>query len=66
MPVHLVAAERDDITPARRRAALATLLPDADLAVLPGVGHLVHYETPREAAAEIAAVAHGCRLWVRG
>lgn len=56
LPVHLVAAERDDITPLADVEHLATLLPDATIAVLRGVGHLVHYEKPREAAEEIAAV----------
>ena len=29
---------------------LAALLPDGDLKVIPGVGHLIHYETPEPAA----------------
>jgi pimeloyl-ACP methyl ester carboxylesterase len=36
---------------------LAGLLPDATLTVLRDVGHLVHYEKPREAAEQIASVA---------
>ena len=53
MPVLLIAAERDDLgsVPGQRR--LAALIPDAELQVLPGVGHLVHYEAPAEAAALI-------------
>jgi len=56
LPVHLVAAEHDDITTLDAVRRLQALLPDATIAVIPVVGHLVHYETPREAAEEIAAV----------
>lgn len=46
VPTLLVAGERDRIAPlAGQRAALA-LFPDARLVVLPGTGHLAHYETP--------------------
>jgi pimeloyl-ACP methyl ester carboxylesterase len=57
LPVHLVAAEHDDITALADVRKLQALLPDATIAVIPDVGHLVHYETPREAAEQIAAVA---------
>ncbi|WP_375389465.1 alpha/beta fold hydrolase [uncultured Amnibacterium sp.] len=56
LPVHLVAAEHDDITTLEDVRRLAAMLPDATLAVLRDVGHLVHYERPREAAEEIASV----------
>ncbi|MBW4043256.1 MAG: alpha/beta hydrolase [Acidobacteria bacterium] len=56
LPVHLVAAEHDDITTVGAVRRLRTLLPDATMAVIPDVGHLVHYETPRAAAQQIAAV----------
>jgi pimeloyl-ACP methyl ester carboxylesterase len=57
LPVHLVAAEHDDITTVEAVRRLQAMLPDATMAVIPDVGHLVHYETPRDAAREIAAVA---------
>ncbi|RIX27949.1 alpha/beta fold hydrolase [Amnibacterium setariae] len=57
LPVHLVAAEHDDITTVEAVRRLRAMLPDATMAVIPDVGHLVHYETPRDAAREIAAVA---------
>jgi pimeloyl-ACP methyl ester carboxylesterase len=57
LPVHLVAAEHDDITALKDVQALAAALPDGSIAVIPTVGHLVHYETPRDAALQIAAVA---------
>jgi pimeloyl-ACP methyl ester carboxylesterase len=57
LPVHLVAAEHDDITALADVRKLQAMLPDATIAVIPSVGHLVHYETPRDAAEQIAAVA---------
>lgn len=52
-PTLLVAAELDDITPLDTIAAMSRRMPDARLAVLPGVGHLIHYEAPVQAAAAI-------------
>lgn len=51
MPVLLIAAERDDLGSVAGQQHLASLIPDAELHVLPGAGHLVHYEKPGEAAA---------------
>lgn len=53
VPVLLIAADRDDITPVRDQHRLAALFPDARLRILAGVGHLIHYERPAEAAAAI-------------
>jgi len=50
MPVLLVAAEKDDIGSVQSQRELAALIPTATLEVLSAVGHLVHYEKPREAA----------------
>ncbi|RIJ17352.1 alpha/beta hydrolase, partial [Clavibacter michiganensis subsp. insidiosus] len=55
VPVLLVAAERDDITPVAAQHRLQRLFADARLEVIPRVGHLIHYETPREAAGSIRA-----------
>lgn len=52
-PVLLIAGERDEIAPLDGQFALLDALPDATLDVIPGVGHLVHYETPRAAAEAI-------------
>ncbi|WP_085370633.1 alpha/beta fold hydrolase [Leifsonia sp. NCR5] len=49
----LVAAQKDDITPISAQYRLQKLFPDARLVVIPGVGHLIHYETPAEAARAI-------------
>lgn len=53
VPTLLIAADRDDITPIEAERVLATRFPDARLVELEGVGHLIHYEKPREAAAAI-------------
>jgi pimeloyl-ACP methyl ester carboxylesterase len=55
IPVLLIGADRDDITPVADVEKLATLFPDARLEMLSDVGHLVHYERPRESAESIDA-----------
>jgi pimeloyl-ACP methyl ester carboxylesterase len=50
VPTLLVAAELDDITPVSAQYVLQRAFPDARLRVLPGVGHLIHYEVPELAA----------------
>lgn len=49
-PTLLVAAERDDLGSLQGQQELAGLFPHARLQVIPEVGHLIHYETPRRAA----------------
>ncbi|MDR6171706.1 alpha/beta hydrolase [Curtobacterium sp. SORGH_AS_0776] len=53
VPVLMIAAERDDITAVPEQRALAARLADAELVVVPHVGHLVHYETPGAAASAV-------------
>jgi len=53
VPVLMIAAEHDDITAVPEQRALAARLRDAELVVIPGVGHLVHYETPGPAVAAV-------------
>lgn len=53
VPTLLVAAERDDITPIEAERTLATRFSDATLVEIAHVGHLIHYETPAEAAGAI-------------
>ena len=50
VPTLLVAADRDDITALPAQHALVRRFADARLVVVEGVGHLVHYEKPAEAA----------------
>jgi pimeloyl-ACP methyl ester carboxylesterase len=46
VPTVLIAGERDRIAPVAGQREALTLFPDARLVVLPGTGHLAHYETP--------------------
>ncbi|MET1087118.1 MAG: alpha/beta hydrolase [Arthrobacter sp.] len=50
LPVLLVAGEKDEIALLPDQHRLLALLPDGELKVIPGVGHLIHYETPEPAA----------------
>ena len=53
VPTLLVAAQEDQITPIEAERELARRFPDARLHEIAGVGHLIHYETPAEAAGAI-------------
>lgn len=53
VPTLLIAAQQDDITPIEAERRLATLFPDAELVEIADVGHLIHYETPAEAAGAV-------------
>ena len=53
MPTLLIGAELDLITPVSALEALERNMPDATLHVVPGVGHLIHYEKPAIAAQHI-------------
>lgn len=53
VPTLLVAAVQDDITPIAAERRLRERFDDARLAEIDGVGHLIHYEKPREAADHI-------------
>lgn len=50
VPVLLVGGDRDDITPVAVHLRLLSMFPHAKLVMLAGVGHLIHYETPDQAA----------------
>jgi pimeloyl-ACP methyl ester carboxylesterase len=49
----LIAAEKDDITPVAAQVSLRAQFRDAELHVIPGVGHLIHYEVPEAAATQL-------------
>lgn len=53
MPTLLIGGDRDPIVPVAAQRRLAGLFSDARLTVLEGVGHLIHYERPADAAEEI-------------
>lgn len=52
-PVLIVAAELDDITDLSSQRTVARAYPNAQLKEIVGVGHLVHYEAPNQAAEHI-------------
>lgn len=52
-PALLIAGDRDDITPLEAQLALARRIEGAVLRIVPGVGHLVHYEAVEYAADEL-------------
>ena len=52
-PTLLIAGDRDDITPLEAQLALARRIESANLRIVPGVGHLVHYEAVEYAVAEL-------------
>jgi pimeloyl-ACP methyl ester carboxylesterase len=54
VPSLLIGGERDDLARVPDQQALAARFRDARLRLIPGVGHLTHYETPSEVATEIA------------
>jgi pimeloyl-ACP methyl ester carboxylesterase len=53
VPTLLIAAANDDITPIEVERKLAARFADASLVEIAHVGHLIHYETPAEAAGAI-------------
>lgn len=55
MPTLLIVGDDDLIAPLEGQRELAARLPEAQLEVLTGVGHLIHYERPARAAALIRA-----------
>ena len=59
VPTLLVAGERDDIAPVAAQHVLAGRFPDARLVVLPGTGHLTHYEAPAAVATAISEFSTG-------
>lgn len=50
LPTLLIAGERDDITTVEQQKILHEQFPNAKLEIIAAVGHLTHYETPKEVA----------------
>jgi pimeloyl-ACP methyl ester carboxylesterase len=50
----LIAADKDDITPVSAQRRLVEVFPHAELEIIGGVGHLIHYEVPTQAASHIS------------
>ena len=55
LPMLFVAGQKDDIASIKSQRALVAQLDSAELVELTNVGHIVHYEKPKEAAAAIRA-----------
>ena len=53
-PTLLIAGERDDITELSKQLELQHRIPGSRLRIIPGTGHLVHYEAVADAVAFIA------------
>lgn len=53
MPTLVIGAEKDQVSPAHTQRDFARALPDGTYVQLADVGHLTHYEQPREVAAAI-------------
>ncbi|WP_336853810.1 alpha/beta hydrolase [Sinomonas albida] len=53
LPVLLIAGDRDEVAPLAAVRRFHERLSDSRLTVIPGVGHLIHYETPEPAAQSI-------------
>jgi pimeloyl-ACP methyl ester carboxylesterase len=49
-PTLLIAGDKDDVTPLKKQKQLEELFPKAKLVVIKNVGHLTHYETPKNVA----------------
>ncbi len=59
VPTLLVAGDRDGLAPPAGQRELESLFADARLVLLPGVGHLTHYEAPDRVAAEVTRFVTG-------
>lgn len=55
LPTLLIAGEKDDITAIDKQRELHNKMTDSQLHIISKVGHLIHYETPTEAAEAIRA-----------
>lgn len=53
LPVLLIAGDQDEVAPLAAVRDFHARLGDSRLTVIPGVGHLIHYETPEPAAQAI-------------
>lgn len=53
LPTLLIAGSKDDVTSLDKQHELHAAIPSSKLHVIQDVGHLIHYETPKEAALSI-------------
>ncbi len=58
LPVHILAGAADLVLdPVKHAIGLDALLPDSELTLLPGLGHMLHHFVPDAVADAVAAVA---------
>ncbi len=57
VPTRVLVGTRDTLTPPRLARQLAAGIPDADLEVIPGAGHMLPLERPDEIIEAIRVVA---------
>lgn len=50
IPTLMIVAEKDDLGTLETQHSMAQSIPHCTLKIIPRVGHLIHYETPRRAA----------------
>ena len=62
MPTLVIAGERDDLSAPTDQLGLVRRLPDGRLRVIPGAGHLVHYEAVADTAAWVATFLRDTQL----
>jgi pimeloyl-ACP methyl ester carboxylesterase len=62
VPALLIGAEQDQISSSTAVRELAAAMPHAELVMIEGVGHLIHYEKPREAASALVSWLGAGRL----
>ncbi len=55
VPTLLIAGDKDEITSVAKQQLMAQTFPNARLEVIHGVGHLTHYETPKQVGLLIQA-----------
>ncbi|GAA0429612.1 alpha/beta hydrolase [Streptomyces luteireticuli] len=65
LPVLVLAGEKDLITPSGHSEAIAAELPEAELVVVPGAGHLVMLERPDVVGERLAALLAAARETAR-
>lgn len=53
IPVRILVGSRDLLTPKRHARRLAESMPEAELTIVPGAGHMVTYEAPEQVCAAV-------------
>jgi pimeloyl-ACP methyl ester carboxylesterase len=62
LPVAILAGDGDQIvTPGRQSARLHDEIPGSTLTLLPGLGHMIHYDAQDEIAGAVRQVLHRAR-----